>query len=84
MIFGRRSDLPLKTTPPAGSCPWLVAPMVFLCAVALAGAFILNGLIGRWDRDVSGTITIEIAAAPGEASESAEPRAIGSTRRYAC
>jgi len=46
--------------------------MVFLCAVALAGVFILNTLIGRWDRDVSGTLTIEIAAAPGETGESAE------------
>jgi cell division transport system permease protein len=72
MIFGRRSDLPLKDDATSRFLPWLVAPMVFLCAVALAGAFILNGLIGRWDRDVSGTITIEIAAAPGEASESAE------------
>jgi cell division transport system permease protein len=47
--------------------------MVFLSAVALAGAFILHGLIGRWDRDVTGSLTVEIAAAPGDALESLEP-----------
>jgi cell division transport system permease protein len=72
MMFGRRSDLPLKDDATSRFLPWLVAPMVFLCGVALAGVFILNALIGRWDRDVSGTLTVEIAAAPGEASESAE------------
>ena len=72
-ILDRRSDLPLKGDASSLYLPWLIAPMVFLSAVALAGAFILNGLIGRWDRDVSGTLTVEVAAAPGEASEAAEP-----------
>lgn len=71
-MFARHSDLPLEQDATSRFLPWLVAPMVFLCAVALAGVFILNGLIGRWDRDVSGTLTVEIAAAPGDAKESAE------------
>ncbi len=71
-MFARRSDLPLDQDATSRFLPWLIAPMVFLCAVALAGVFILNGLIGRWDRDVSGTLTVEIAAAPGDAGESAE------------
>lgn len=71
-MFARHSDLPLKNDASSRFVPMLVAPMVFLCAVALAGIFILHGLIGRWDRDVAGTLTVEIAAAPGEAQESAE------------
>lgn len=71
-MLARRSDLPLERDATSRFLPWMVAPMVFLCAVALAGAFILHGLIGRWDRDVSGTLTVEIAAAPGDAAESAE------------
>lgn len=67
----RRSDLPLQGDATSRFLPWLIAPMVFLCAVALAGALILNTLIGRWNRDVSGTLTVEIAAAPGDAAESA-------------
>lgn len=72
-ILDRRSDLPLKGDASSLYLPWLIAPMVFLSAVALAGAFILSGLIGRWDRDVSGTLTVEVAAAPGDAAEAAEP-----------
>jgi len=72
-FLDRRSDLPLKGDASSRYLPWLVAPMVFLSAVALAGAFILNGLIGRWDRDVSGTLTVEVAAAPGDSAEAAEP-----------
>ncbi len=72
-FFDRRSDLPLTGDATSRYLPWLVAPMVFLSAVALAGAFILSGLIGRWDRDVSGTLTVEIAAAPGDAAAAAEP-----------
>jgi cell division transport system permease protein len=71
-MFSRRSDLPLEQDATSRFLPWLVAPMVFLCAVALASVFILNGLIGRWDRDVSGTLTVEISVAPGDAGESAE------------
>jgi len=72
-LLDRRSDLPLKGDASSLYLPWLIAPMVFLSAVALAGAFILNGLITRWDRDVSGTMTVEVATSPGDASESAEP-----------
>jgi cell division transport system permease protein len=71
-MFARRSDLPLEQDATSRFLPWLVAPMVFLCAVALASVFILNSLIGRWDRDVSGTLTVEIAASAGDAAESAE------------
>jgi cell division transport system permease protein len=71
-MFHRRSDLPLRGDANSRFLPWLVAPMVFLSAVALSGAFIVNSLIERWDRDVSGSLTVEIAVAPGEAEEAAE------------
>ena len=72
-LFSRRSDLPLAGDATSRYLPWIIAPMVFLSAVALAGALILGGLIGRWDRDVSGTLTVEVAAAPGDALESLGP-----------
>lgn len=71
-MLGHRSDLPFDQDATSRFLPWLVAPMVFLSAIALAGVFIVNGLLNRWDRDVSGTLTVEIAAAPGEAAESAD------------
>lgn len=71
-MFNRRTDLPLRGDANSRFLPWLVAPMVFLSAVALAGAFIINSLIERWDRDVSGSLTVEIAVAAGDADEAAE------------
>lgn len=70
MMFRRRSDLPLKDDATSRFLPWLVALMVFLSAVALAGVFVLNGLIDRWDRDVSGTLTVQIAPAGGTTVDS--------------
>jgi cell division transport system permease protein len=68
-LFGGRSDLPLKDDATSRFLPWLIAPMVFLSAVALAAAFTLTSLVGRWDTDVSGTLTVEVAAANGPADE---------------
>lgn len=68
----RRSVLPLKNDTTDAFLPWLIAPMVLLCALAIAAVFILNNLIGRWERDLVGTITIEIAAAPGDAQKSSK------------
>ncbi len=68
-FFGGRSDLPLKDDATSRFLPWLIAPMVFLSAAALAAAFTLTSLVGRWDHDVSGTLTVEIAAASGPAAQ---------------
>lgn len=70
-LFGGRSDLPLKDDATSRFLPWLIAPMVFLSAVALAAAFTLTSLVGRWDIDVSGTLTVEIAAPSGSANVAA-------------
>lgn len=65
-MFARRSDLPLKNDATSRFLPWLVALMVFLAAVTLAAVFVLRGLVDRWDRDVAGTLTVQIAPAFGE------------------
>ncbi|WP_142848990.1 ABC transporter permease [Telmatospirillum sp. J64-1] len=70
LFFRRRSDLPLKDDATSRFLPWLVALMTFLSAVSLAGVFVLGGVIERWDRDVSGTLTVQVAPAPGNAVDS--------------
>jgi cell division transport system permease protein len=37
--------------------------MVFLAVLALAGTFILNGLVATWDHNMSGTMTVQLPAA---------------------
>src|SRR5271156_2996727 len=65
--FGGRSDLPLTGDATSRFLPWLIAPMVFLAAVALAASFCLTSLGARWDKDVAGTLTVEIAVPTGAA-----------------
>jgi len=61
-LFGGRSDLPLAGDATSRFLPWLIAPMVFLAAVALALSFCLTSMVARWDTDVAGTLTVEIPA----------------------
>jgi cell division transport system permease protein len=68
-MFGRHSDLPLKGDATSRFLPWLVALMVFLAAVSVAGVFAVSNIISRWDHDVSGTLTVQVIPVPGEGGE---------------
>lgn len=68
-MFGRRSDLPLAGDATSRFLPWLVALMTFLSAIAMAGVFVLAALTARWDHDVVGTLTVQVAPAGGDRSE---------------
>ena len=70
-MFGRHSDLPLAGDATSRFLPWLVALMVFMAAMATAGAFVIDGVIGRWDHDVSGTLTVQVLPAGGDQGEAA-------------
>jgi len=72
--FHRRSDLPLKDDATSRFLPWLVALMVFLSALAIAGVFVLTALIHRWDHDVSGTLTVQVQPATASNNQEAERR----------
>ncbi len=62
-MFGRRSDLPLDKDTLSRFLPWLIAFMVFLAVMAMAGMLVLNTVAQRWDRGVSGTLTVQIVSA---------------------
>ena len=40
--------------------PWLIAFMVFLMILAMAGMLLLNAITARWDRGINGTLTVQI------------------------
>ena len=40
--------------------PWLIAFMVFLMILAMAGMLVLNATAARWDRGISSTLTVQI------------------------
>lgn len=64
MIGRIGDDIPLRRDGTVRLLPWLIAPMVYLAALALAGMLVLNGVLESWDRGLSGTMTVELPAAP--------------------
>lgn len=57
----RRTDLPLERDSVGRFLPWLIAFMVYLAVLALAGVMVLNATASRWNTGISGTLTIQIA-----------------------
>lgn len=66
-MFSRRSDLLHDKDSLNRFLPWLIAFMVFLVILAMAGMLVLNATAARWDRGISGTLTVQIM--PGENPE---------------
>jgi len=58
-MAGRR-DLPLDRDGSARFLPWLVALMVYLAALAIAGGAALHDAVRTWDAGLSGSLTVEL------------------------
>ncbi len=62
-MLGRGSDLPFERDPLSRFLPWLIAFMVYLAVLALAGVQVLSTTVGDWQSDLDGSITVQIPAA---------------------
>jgi cell division transport system permease protein len=70
-MLGGRSDLPLDRDSLGRFLPWLIAFMVYLAALALAGGLVLNDVAERWDKGVKRILSVQIAPAPPAPKEGA-------------
>ena len=68
-MFTRRSDLPLDKDALSRFLPWLIAFMVFLAVLAVAGMLVLDATAARWDRGIRGTLTVQIVPAETAAKD---------------
>lgn len=59
-MLTRRTDLPLESDSLSRFLPWLIAFMVFLAVMALAGVMALNATASRWNKGISGALTVQI------------------------
>jgi len=59
-MFTRRSDLQLERDSLGRFLPWLIAFMVYLSILAMAGMLSLNSLAERWNSGLSGTLTVQV------------------------
>ncbi len=82
-MFGRRSDLPLRRDATSRFLPWIIAVMVYLAALSLAGAIVLSEAITAWSKDLTGTLTVQIPITEGEpdATEARVIKAVDLLRR---
>lgn len=71
MILAGRSDLPLDRDEHSRFLPWLIAFMVFLSILAVAGMLVLNATASRWDTGVRGTFTVQVVPTEDAAADEA-------------
>lgn len=75
MIWRRRLDIPLQRDGSVRFLPWLIALMVYLAALALAGTLALDGLVRHWDLSLSSVMTVELPAPPSGQPTAGQPTA---------
>ena len=63
-MLRRRSDLPLERDESSRFVPWIIALMVYLASLALAGALMAESAIERWGQGLSGSVTVQIMPSP--------------------
>ncbi len=63
-MFSSRSDLPLDRDSLSRFLPWLIAFMVYLASLAMAGVMVLNSTAERWNKGMSSTLTVQIPPTP--------------------
>lgn len=59
-MLGPRATLPLHKDPANRFLPWIIALMVYLAVLALAGILVLDTVVGRWRSGRSDTLTVQV------------------------
>jgi cell division transport system permease protein len=62
-VFLRRTDIALEQDAHARFLPILIAFMVYLAILAVAGIMLLQHSMERWNRGISGTMTVQVMPA---------------------
>jgi cell division transport system permease protein len=70
-----RRDLPLERDGSGRFLPWLIALMVYLACLALAGAIMLGEASSRWQSGLTGSMTVQIPA-PDSGANDEQPSVI--------
>jgi cell division transport system permease protein len=62
-MLRRRLDIPLNRDSSVRFLPWIIALMVYLAGLALAGTLVLQAALEHWDSSLSGTLTVQLPPA---------------------
>ena len=75
-MFRRRRDLALASDPPQRFLPWLLAMIVYLAGLSVAGMMNLAAVAERWDKGLAGTVTVQVPAEAGAEADRRIARAV--------
>jgi cell division transport system permease protein len=80
-LLARRQPLPFGADPGRKFVPWLIALVVFLAALALAGLMALADVAATWDRGLVGTLTVQVPddAPADDAGRAAQAKRVDAT-----
>jgi cell division transport system permease protein len=59
-MLGMRSDLPLDRDAAARFLPWILGFMIYLAALAVGAAMVVDRVAERWQSGLTGNLTVEI------------------------
>ncbi|HZB92087.1 MAG TPA: hypothetical protein VE397_11630 [Stellaceae bacterium] len=68
-MLSRRLDIPLNRDGSVRFLPWIIALMVYLAGLALAGTLVLQHTLQRWDESLAGTLTVQLPPAEAGAPD---------------
>lgn len=68
-MLNPRTDLPHDRDSHGRFLPWIIAFVVFLASLALAGMLFLDSLAAQWERGVSATLSVQIPASGSETDD---------------
>ncbi|MDH3240107.1 MAG: cell division protein [Alphaproteobacteria bacterium] len=77
----RQRDLALSNDPTQRFLPWMLAMIVYLAGLSLAGMMSLSSAMDRWDTGLKGTVTVQVPAAKSQAADGAVGKLVGILRR---
>lgn len=59
-MLRRRLDIPLNRDSSVRFLPWIIALMVYLAGLALAGTLVLQAALAHWNQSLNGTLTVQV------------------------
>ncbi len=79
-MYWRQRDLALSSDPTQRFLPWILAMIVYLAGLSLAGMMTLASAVDRWDTGLKGTVTVQVPTASGGTPDGAVEKLIAILR----
>lgn len=73
-------DLALSNDPTQRFLPWMLAMIVYLAGLSLAGMMSLSSAMDRWDSGLKGTVTVQVPTTESGAADGAVGKLVGILR----